>query len=171
MITGLPRSRTAWMANFFTFGDSFCFHEALVDGGDMTRAFSSVDTPYIGNSDSEIPFFADKDDKIYAKAKHVLIRRDKKEVVNSLQRMFRVDIAHAVDECVEALERYESVFKPLVVEFGDLNDKETMMAVWHFCLPTIPFPERRWEMLNDFKVEITKTKFDELCGRFGLCQQ
>ena len=27
-ITGLPRSRTAWLANWFTYGHTFCFHEA-----------------------------------------------------------------------------------------------------------------------------------------------
>ena len=28
-ITGLPRSRTAWFANLFTWGDSICYHDAL----------------------------------------------------------------------------------------------------------------------------------------------
>lgn len=35
-ITGLPRSRSAWFANLFTWGDSICYHDALCDG--LTRS-------------------------------------------------------------------------------------------------------------------------------------
>ena len=31
-ITGLPRSRTAWLANFFTTQTAFCFHDRCKDG-------------------------------------------------------------------------------------------------------------------------------------------
>jgi len=30
-ILGLPRSRTAWLANFMTYGQTFCYHEGIND--------------------------------------------------------------------------------------------------------------------------------------------
>jgi hypothetical protein len=36
LIFSLPRSGSAWLANFLTYGDSFCFHEPLA-GGPLER--------------------------------------------------------------------------------------------------------------------------------------
>lgn len=170
MITGLPRSRTAWMANFFTAGKSFCFHEALTLGN-LDEVFGGVNKAYVGNSDSGIPFFADKNNEIYSSARHVLIKRKKEEVAKSLQRLFTEDVTPGLNACIEALERYEAEFKPFVVKFEDLHDEKIMRAIWEYCLPSESFDEERWRMLNDFKVEITESKINDIKRRFGLWQR
>ena len=85
-ITGLPRSRTAWLASFFTGNNSFCYHEILrVSSGfdDAIRKLSHRKEMYVGNSDSSLPIWIDKIDHIINQfiqfRRKILIKRSPKE--------------------------------------------------------------------------------------------
>lgn len=53
-ITGLPRSRTAWMAAFLTNGEVFCAHE-LMNGCHSRQEFYAKMEAVDGNSDCGLP--------------------------------------------------------------------------------------------------------------------
>jgi hypothetical protein len=57
-VTGLPRSRTAWLANLLTNGDSLCFHGGLLEnGGYVERLVGELkDAPFaaVGDSDASL---------------------------------------------------------------------------------------------------------------------
>ena len=53
-ITGLPRSRTAWLANYFSTGDVFCWHEAMAGitcKQDYWARLATTHYKHVGNSD------------------------------------------------------------------------------------------------------------------------
>jgi hypothetical protein len=50
-ITGLPRSRTAWLANFFTTDHSFCYHD-ISRVGSVWAILESTSSDFVGDSDS-----------------------------------------------------------------------------------------------------------------------
>lgn len=74
-IVGLPRSRTAWLANFMTYDCSFCFHEGLVEAGSVEGLMDlkklCPDAFVIGNSDSGLPLFADATLKAFPDARGI----------------------------------------------------------------------------------------------------
>lgn len=155
-ITGLPRSRTAWLANFLTHGDSFCFHELLktCEADNIVKTMKDMPYQYVGNSDSGLPFFMDKisleDFNV------VVIERDKKEVIKSLKNLFQSD-DQSIEKIVESLENkiqyIKNQYNPLIVDFNMLNDLSICETIWKFCLPTIPFDVNRWQLLNQLKIE------------------
>src|SRR5690242_8654224 len=87
-IASLPRSRTAWLANLFTYNDSFCFHEALVGCGSMTdlkRTLSEVpwNIRYIGDAEPAIGYVPQAILNEFPKAKFVFVHRTLEDCVAS----------------------------------------------------------------------------------------
>ena len=75
VITGLPRSRTAWFSAYLTQGDVLCYHEAFYHHQPLEGA------PYVGTADCG---YALRDWSI-GKHKLVVIHRDYKDVAKSLK--------------------------------------------------------------------------------------
>ena len=165
-ITGLPRSRTAWLANFFTYGDSFCFHEALKyshEMWDIKELFESTSKPYVGNSDSYIPFFAQRLDSLFPDAKWVFIERDINDVAKSMQRIFSgYDHQKLLNMSLPFLDFVKKEYSPLIVKYEDLDSMEECEKLWNYCIPTYAFDSQRWKMLHTFKTELmfNKTFYD-----------
>jgi len=156
-ITGLPRSRTAWFANFFTYGDSFCYHEASkfwVHNKSLASVMSGADTRYVGNSDSGLLLYFDEIIRDAPSAKWVIIKRDKNEVEKSLKRIFKHGYTDVLDIASGLLDRCAAITCAMVVDFDALREFDIMERIWTHCLPDIPFPVERWRMLNDMKVEL-----------------
>lgn len=169
-ITGQPRSRTAWLANFFTTKDSYCFHEAIkrCPTPQDTRALfatvqKSAGVRFIGNSDSCIPFIVDELISEFPKAKLAVIERKREDVIRSFKKTFSQvshdDAVMIVEKTQLALDRLKGKYNPLVVGFEELESEKVMHELWSYCLPHIPFDAERWRMLDGFKVEIIPEKY------------
>lgn len=160
-ITGLPRSRTAWLANFLTFKDSFCFHDGMQycspEMG-LKMLFEHRQEKHVGNSDSSIPFYIDKIPEVFPDAKFVIVKRDFNDVEASLNKVMGFDSAPLLRLCNEYLTMMEKKVECLTVTFDELNTIEGCNKVWKHCLPDIPFDYMRWEMLKDLKIEITPSQ-------------
>ena len=78
LIYALPRSGSAWVSNFLTHGDSFCYHEPLRYGslGQLERP-----TPLVGCADTGAYLF-----DLEVKRRYVLIRNPR-DVVLALGRL------------------------------------------------------------------------------------
>ena len=165
-ITGFPRSRTAWFANFFTYGDSFCFHEAIKYSNELwniRELFESTSKLYVGNSDSYIPFFAQRLNSLFPNAKWVLIERDFNDVTRSLQRIFPgYDHQKLLTMSLPFLDFVKKEYSPLLVKYENLDSMEECEKIWDYCIPTSPFDRQRWKMLNMLKTELmfNKTFYD-----------
>jgi len=153
-ITGFPRTRTAWLANFLTYGDSFCFHEALKRCGGVDALpglFASTRRRYVGNSDSALPFFASAVRKLFPQAKWVVIERDEDEVLKSVRRVLP-GLKH--QEMLNMTKRYLDMLNgALRIKFSELKDRAMCKQIWEYCVPDIPFSNMRWELLDQLNVQ------------------
>lgn len=169
-ITGQPRSRTAWLANLFTYKDSHCFHDAIkrcATPREMKDLFEktqkSTGVRYVGNSDSGIPFIMDELLAEFPGAKLVVIERKQEDVVRSFKRTFPQmkdqDVVDVIGKTQLALDRAKKKYDPLVIDFEELTRENTVRQLWSYCLPEIPFDRERWNMLDGFRVEIIPGKY------------
>lgn len=102
-ITGRPRSRTAWLANYLTHGDTFCFHDAfraLTSPQQLAELFDRVPTPAVGHADPANLFFLEALMRQWPLAQWVLIDRDPEEVAADAAQAFGPQAAGG-------LERYD----------------------------------------------------------------
>lgn len=166
-ITGLPRTRTAWFANLFTYKDSFCFHEAFKTHDTIDEYAKSIDKlpyKYSGNSDCSIPFIINDLMSIYPKSKIVVIERDIDEVYNSLIKLFAFDNTKLMNILLAGLRLIEELKQNhpcLVVQYNDINKR--IKSIWEYCLPTVEFNQERYEMLKSLCIAINpKNYFDNL---------
>lgn len=156
-ICSLPRSRTAWAANFLTYGTSFCFHEVFqylrsgVHG--YPELLASTRTPHAGISDSANTLFIDTLTHLFPAARIVVIRRDRTEVDKSMAGLgFGFDYGRVLDKFERELDRIVKIHESRVLEldFRQLDAR----ALWNHCVPSEPVNEQRLQMLQDFNVQI-----------------
>lgn len=156
-ICSLPRSRTAWIANFLTYGTSFCFHEVFqylrsgVHG--YPELLESTRVPNAGVSDSANTLFIDTLVHLFPHARIVVVRRERSEVDQSMSALgFGFDYTRILDKFERELDRIAEVYesRTLVMDYRALDPT----AVWDFCVPSEPVNKQRLRMLRDFNVQI-----------------
>ena|SRR5579885_3211733 len=169
-IAGQPRSRTAWLANFFTSQDSYCFHEAIkpcATPRQMRELFAAVQKSmgvrFVGNSDSGIAFVMDDVIAEFPEARLAVIERNLDDVLRSFKKTFPQlsdeDATMVVEKTQLALDRMKEKYHPLVIGFEDLAGESAVRRLWSHCLQDTAFNRERWKMLDGFKVEIIPEKY------------
>lgn len=134
MIIGLPRSRTTWLANLFTTGNSICLHDPL-----LNHSFHELDTlypgKYVGISDTSLCLagYRALNEMPYRK---VIIHRELSDVRRSLGLP------------AESISLY-GVYG-LHVKFNEIDER--IREIWEYCLD-IPFDQDRYDLLKDFNVQ------------------
>ena len=117
-ITGLPRSRTAWFAAYFTACGYKCAHEGMNGCGSIKEYEKEMES-FDGNSDCGIAFLP-------FDGNTVIIERDKNEVKRSLSRFF--DDTDVIDLSQERLDKLDG----LRVKFKDIDDK--LQEIHEYCV-------------------------------------
>lgn len=149
-ITGLPRSRTAWMAAFLSDGDVFCHHdllnycltrEAFYDG--MRRGPHRT-----GNSDGGL-VITDFQSKFPA-SRTVVIQRDRDESFASLVELFPPDLPvnrAAFETMADNIDR----LKGMKVGFSDLDS--AMPDICEYL--DLPYNPDRHELFSRLNIQTT----------------
>ena len=162
-ITGLPRSRTAWLSTFFTGNNSFCYHEILrvSDGfSDAIKKILNRKEIYVGNSDSSLPLWIDKIDYILQESPIVIIERDENEVINSLTNLFgNYDWVKLIDLTLENLETIKKRYNYISIDYNELDKQSCLELISNFCVPNIPFDKDKFEILKTINITIAKDKY------------
>lgn len=163
-IAGLPRSRTAWLANLFTYKDAYCFHEArrhVKDMYGMRELFASKREGYVGTSDSSLPFYYEDIREMMPTAKLAIVERSPDEVLESLYGLFEENeqFINVVEKTQKKLEEIKHKYSPHVISFEDLDDPKKVEELWYHLLPGVEFDIGRYEMLNELNIEINKEKY------------
>lgn len=168
LITGLPRSRTAWMAAFMSTGSVLCKHEpikALYDISDLPATLESEYHSHMGASDSGAGFFMpwimENIDP-----PTVVIERDVDDVRDSLDAI-DLPMGEALDVLLDKLHAYKNHPRVLWVTFDSLNDKRIMQKIWFHLVPGVPFDDERYEQFNEFRIEADVAEVK----RFALLNQ
>lgn len=177
-ITGLPRSRTAWMANFLTWGNSFCHHDALrleCSVAGLRKQIERCRAWYVGDSDSGLMWFAEDIVKAWPDARWVLIRRPMQECLESYQNYFprhpypgipvlkdadALTVFHEMEKISTRVTQHVPMGNLSIVQADGLDDENVMRAMWDWVLPGILFPVERWRMLNTMNVRIISEKVE-----------
>lgn len=109
-ITGLPRSRTAWLAVYFNCLGQRCLHDGFKNSG------VGIMENYDGNVDSGL--MLTNYELIYPDAKVVIIERPLRDVANSIQRM---GLVWPTDAMLINHQRQLNLMKGLRVKFHEID--------------------------------------------------
>lgn len=168
-IVGLPRSRTAWLANLFTTENIHCFHElsAVYPVEQWAAVFRAVGSKYVGTSEP-LPRTVLEAKKIFPESKLVVISRPVMESFKATLRAVRwVDQLSQyvfadpkkIQICAVLLKREEDYLEllkkspgALVVKFNELNQNEVVTQIWRHCIPDIEADELRIAQLQEIRV-------------------
>jgi hypothetical protein len=150
-IIALPRSGTAWLANFLTWGDSFCYHEGVYEQDDFSEYTAMLEgnpAKHVGDCDTGLTLLLPWLYKTYPNAKYVFIQRDIEDIKRSaIKAGFST---HLLSECLRRVEWGLRVMNPLVIQFDDLFTDTK--RIWDYIGLT-DFPEERHAMLRDMKMD------------------
>ena len=137
VVMGLPRSRTAWLSRFLSYGDWICGHEELRHCRSLDDVTSWLSQPCVGTCETTAaPFWRLLDPDIRV----VVVRRPVAEVVDSLMRLpgcvfDREALTHAMTRLDRKLDQVVKRCGALEVSFADLATEETCARVFEHCLP------------------------------------
>lgn len=153
-ITGLPCSRTAWLANLFCHGNVFCFHDLLGSVRSMEELARVLGTtaPMTGDSDSGLLACYGKVHALFPEAPWLLVSRPFDDAWESLCRFvasgpWQESLACTFELQQELRQRWE-VTRPVMIQnprvmevpFASLEDVDTLERIWkHLC------PKQRWD--------------------------
>jgi len=177
-IVGLPRSRTAWLANLLTFGECFCFHEALAhvqSPQNLPQLFANTDLNIVGDADPSVPLFHVEIAELFPEAKYVFIDRDYDCALKSYVDFIRNNplkdglvqneeeavagfavLAKRLAEMKETLRNHHT----RTVNFASLDDSATMYCLHEFCtgVPMTRLQHNRLIMLQNFRINVIPRK-------------
>ena len=158
-VFALPRSGTAWLANWLTTDKSLCLHDPFA--ASMPEHWEANGRFGIACTGSYLfpKWLATLDCPI------AVIERDPGECAASLR-------AHDLPDDVTALKRALDATDGRRWRFGDLWNEDKARDLWAFLLPGIAFDAQRYRLLRSLRVE-TKTRtadmdtLAEIIKRYG----
>jgi hypothetical protein len=159
-ITGLPRSRTAWLANYLTTDKTHCYHE-LIGECDSWQEYQdklNKNDKVYGDSSSGLIFNIEHFIERYPNSKWICIRRPFADVIFSLEKKgFSLNST----EMRELENTFKNAYKILYDKanisffaYDELNETKTIEMIWSFCCPSLPVPIGRAENLQKFNIQI-----------------
>ena len=150
LITGLPRSRTAWMAEFMNHGSSVCFHEPP----NWRELWSEYNDKCVGISDSGLGFQLDEIIEEYH-PKILIIDRPIEEVEKSLDELNtglpKTNFCEILKETLAKFQNGES--EVLRVPFHSMNDIRVMQKIFWHLIPGEPFDEGRFLKMKNINIQ------------------
>ena len=173
-LIGQPRTRSAWLSNWFTTEWSFCLHDPwrfARTAAELRQYLEQVspDTPYLGaaGSMSMIQFidlcneFGLGLDETRCEGGVAYIRRNPEDVYESGLKM---DLGLTKQQLQGLIQQHEQQFKTVPsfvydMPFKKLDDSTCFRELHEYLTPEIPFDLNRYRNLNDFKVEIIMDKY------------
>lgn len=163
IITGLPRSRTAWIANYLTYGNMFCVHEATRNGIEGLEKYENV-ADVVGMADTGAVLIQDKLIEKYPDAKWTVIDRPCDQVLQSGKKLGYIPDNQLFD--VDAkLGELKAKVQPLVIKYEELDG--SIQGLAQFVNPDWTQPKERHEMLTGLNVQIRRDALAPINGKLA----
>ncbi len=160
VIIGLPRSMTAWLANWFTTAKSICYHEGIIHYGELDNLLRYVKfNPDIcfGDSSSGIPLTC-SDELIKMKDTFNIgyVYRDYSDCLKSFIKVNPdpsvIDMTKVMETVNKSLQNILSNVEFIKIDYDDIL-KESKFKEFHEALtPSIPFDPTRYKILKDLNI-------------------
>jgi hypothetical protein len=158
LITGLPRSRTAWLSVLCTTGNAFCYHEPSTQFEDISdlKDFYNKDSPrFVGVSDAALGFYLPWIME-NIRPKTLIIDRDIEDVKKSFGRLgARTTGLRMLYDDLVAFREHPSV---MWVPYCLLDTKRIIEKIFLHLMPGESFDEARYEQLSDMRITINVPK-------------
>jgi hypothetical protein len=156
-ITGLPRSRTAWFANYMSYGNSACLHDKFRDVGLDASALNTemqcTGAAHIGHADPANLFVAEQLMELHPNSRWLVIRRKPLECFKSVSAYNPEYRLSAILSLARTMSEFIRRWEPMVVDFNDLTPATVERAANHL-VPGWTCPKWRTEMLCNMQVQL-----------------
>lgn len=154
-ITGLPRSRTAWMANFITYGNTHCFHDVFIECprvSGLARLFRRCNTENVGVSDPALLMFYRAVMQLFPKARWLVIERSVADVIESSRIAFGRDVEDGIIRMAKEAESLKRCKNVRVVQFDAIDDDPIGLA--QYLAVNFQSPPERNRLLSTLNVQV-----------------
>lgn len=155
MVLSLPRSRSAWLSRFLTYGEHVCGHDELRHMRTLDDVKSWLSQPHTGSAETIAAPWWRLMLRLAPGVKVVVVRRPVEEVVTSLAAFgFDPPVMRPLMQKLDAklAQIVKRVPNVMEVTFDGLNDEATCKAVFEHCLP-YSFDRARWAKLAGENVQ------------------
>lgn len=142
-VLGLPRSRTAWLANFLTYDDLFCYHE----GVNGCKTINEYKEKIKGKGDSNTGIMLFDFENHFPDAKFIIIDSDIEPSINFGRNVFNTDIEHEMSVCKNRLDNING----LHINLADINNR--LDEIWDY-VSTKKFNADRADMLINLDIQV-----------------
>lgn len=171
VIFSLPRSRTAWLSHFLSYGDWICGHDELRHMRSLDDVKAWLGQPYAGTIETTGSAFWRLLDRLAPGTRVAVIRRPVSEVVDSLMAIpgcsFDRDKMMAMMTRINRkLDQIEArVPGVMSVRFADLEREEVCAALFEHCLP-YRHDSARWHGLAGINIQINMPALIRYCEAY-----
>lgn len=159
IIYALPRSRTAWLSSFLTYGDWECYHESAMFMRSMDDVRKFFNSGNVGCAETAAAQGYQLIRHAAPNITEVVILRPVDEVVNSLIKAAGTNV---YDEKIlrrnmeyghRMLLKIAQDNGVMTVNYDDLNREDVCAAIFEYCLP-YEFDKEWWESLKDKNIQV-----------------
>ena len=148
LITGLPRSRTAWLANFLTYGDSICLHMPEYVKYERIVKFDRYKYTGISCPVTSIDLYPSFQKKL-------INERDIDEVIPWAED----HLGRSTSVLIEAQKKLDTL-SGLRVRYEDID--KNLMNIWDYLIPEVPYNFDRERLLTSLNIQVTNERLKEL---------
>jgi len=142
-VLGLPRSRTAWFANFLTHDNNFCFHEAI----NGCRSIAEYRKKLGDNGDSSTGMALFNMNKMFPDSPILIIERDPKAAIEFCYKTYGEYDPRAIYYLRDHLDN----IKGMRVHYDDIN--ANLKNIWEYLIGD-GFNQERADMLCKLNVQV-----------------
>jgi hypothetical protein len=166
LVTGLPRSKTAWMSVVASMvPDAICYHEPVTRFKRWECCFDIWKNPttvHVGIADSGLGFHLDR---ILADVapQILIIRRDPQQVKESLKRL-NPTRTNYVDLLSESLDAFSTSPGVRSVAFDDLAHPDTVADCLNHLIPGSTLAKERISELINLNIQVDLDRFWKLAS-------
>lgn len=165
IIYALPRSRTAWLSNFLTYGDWFCGHEKAINMRNLEDVKAYFSRPNVGAVETAAAQGYYLLRYLVPNIREIVILRPVNEVVDSIMNMDVSEVAtydrdilqrnmEYGDRMLRKIARSPNV---LSLNYSDLDDLEKCKEIFEHCLP-YKFDQKWWRVWKDRNIQVDVKK-------------
>lgn len=139
IVYALPRSRTAWLSKFLSYGDWHCGHEEIRHARSLDDVKSWFKQPLTGTVETAAAPWWRLVKEYAPDARIVVVRRPVSEVMDSLNRLNLPFEQGALYKLItrldQKLDQIEERVECISIPYDSLHDEDVCASVFEWCLP------------------------------------
>jgi len=159
LVLALPRSRTAWLSHFLTYGPKVCEHDYIINCTSIEEFLLAFRQGLAGSVETGAMLGWKIIRQRMPTAKIVLIRRDYQEAARSLAKACEAagvvlpvpyDELATRDSLLDAISQMPGVHQ---LRYEQLSDEASCRWLFEHCLE-LPFDQEHWQRLASTNIQI-----------------